>query len=45
MGLESDLTQLDDLSEETILDRLRQRYKRDLIYVSILPVILLSPML
>lgn len=35
MGLESDLTQLDDLNEETILGRLKKRYERDLIYVSI----------
>ena len=35
MGLECDLTQLDDLTEATIRDRLRERYERDLIYVSI----------
>ena len=34
MGLESDLTQLDDLSDQTILERLKGRYERDLIYVS-----------
>ena len=35
MGLESDLTHLDDLTEDTIRDRLRERYERDLIYVGI----------
>ena len=34
MGLEPDLTQLDDLSDQTILERLKGRYERDLIYVS-----------
>ena len=34
MRLESDLTNLDDLSDTTILERLRGRYERDLIYVS-----------